>query len=118
MPSRYGEDPVAITRRLVNEMTRLRAGRLEADYSGGNDEGGVQGIHLFGRDGNRIEGSYSWDSPIWALADELLSTKYGSWAGDWSAYGTLIVDAREHRAWTEGQLQVYEADEDPVNVSF
>lgn len=124
-----GENPETITQRLLEELTKLGAVRMEARYSGGNDEGGVDDIHLFGPEDQTVETPSSWSlrkpepgedvpwyrnkdgmvsepHPLWVAADDLLSTEFGTWAGDFSAYGTLHANVQERCAWTDGSYEV------------
>lgn len=110
---------------LLQALRESGASRLEAHYSGGNDEGGVDGLKLLDADGKEFEvpnrgtyrppreGERGWgpqgqvyeEHPLWQAADEMLSTEYGSWAGEFSAYGTLYADLKENRVWREGSVQ-------------
>lgn len=128
----YGErSERSILLALLDEMSDLGADTLEAQYSGGNDEGGVQDLYLYkttpksedgDEEGGRVqienENALRYDSEVWSLCDELLSTKYYSWAGDFSAWGTLFVSAAERRAWTQGSetQEVSVPDSDSINI--
>lgn len=112
--------------KLFAALREAGASRLEADYSGGNDEGGVNGIKLFDAEGVELTAPDSWVErdpkpgdqewairdgkvseyhPLWEAADGMLSTEYGSWAGEFRAYGTLFADLKENRVWREGDVQ-------------
>lgn len=97
---------------------------LAAQYAGGNDEGGVEDITLYadlaksdegvtGKQPLEYDGGYQ--DPIWDLCGQILSTQYGSWAGDWSASGTLYVDVAAKHCWKSGQMQVWADDDDPLD---
>jgi len=111
---------------LLDEMGKLGATRLEAEYSGGNDEGGVNSLKLFGADDAEMEAPEAWITrepkegdepyrirdgvvheyhPLWEAADGMLSTEFGSWAGEFSAMGTLYANVSENRVWREGSYE-------------
>ncbi len=115
---------------IFAQMRDFGADYLEAGYSGGNDEGGVNDITLFRRAAPRkrkdvaemkvagklvrmerialpAPGYIDYDHPLHEAIDELLSIDFGTWAGEFHAYGTIIADAytgdltREGSASTE-----------------
>lgn len=98
-------------------LLREREGvtRMEASYSGGNDEGGTDEIFLI-RGDQREKFDGPWDDPLHRAVDELLSTKFGTWAGEWEANGYLYVTLDPPAAWTEGVMMISEGDEDPLGV--
>ena len=69
-------------------------------YNGGNDEGGVDDITLtleaVDENGKNIEVDYptQWNGGefLAELLEGPVDSKYGSWAGEFSAYGTLTWD--------------------------
>lgn len=65
--------------------------KLHAHYQGGNDEGGADEVTAVKADGS--EESFGWDDPMSQLVNDVLSEKYGSWAGEFEAYGTITIDA-------------------------
>lgn len=96
--------PDPATKAKVFEMLKARgATKAVLHYQGGNDEGGVDDVHLFIRPavgGEPISvdlDPYSYsggpDAELVALLEEPIDSKYGSWAGEFSAYGTLTWDA-------------------------
>lgn len=101
-----GEDPKAITRGLLVVIEKLGATRMEASYSGGNDEGGVDQIRLF--NGQTPVEAPDDEHPLWEFADNLLSTEYGTWAGEFHASGILHANVNGKRAWTEGTYETYD----------
>jgi hypothetical protein len=111
----YGESEQAVKDRLLHTLHEHGIHRIEAAYSGGHDEGGIQELSAFNRQGNKIEGHDNWEDPVYQACNDVLSTKFFSWAGEWSAYGTLYVDMGERRAWTEGQMEVMDTDKDPLD---
>lgn len=127
----FGGDPASTKNALFEQMRLLGAAKLEADYSGGNDEGGVGSIRLIAADGTNLDGfdmwttrkpkkgeqAYSHDGlihephPLYEAADEVLSLEFGTWAGEFEAYGTLYADASTRKVWREGSIQSgYDSD--------
>ncbi|HSE44249.1 MAG TPA: hypothetical protein VLA89_02860 [Gemmatimonadales bacterium] len=118
--------------KLFAEMGKIGAVKLEAHYSGGNDEGGVQSIEVLRNDkGKDIPIPEMWLTrpataedrpwqvrdglvhtyhPLWEAADEMLSTEFGSWAGDFTAYGTLHADVKQKKVWRDGEISSYTDD--------
>jgi hypothetical protein len=85
---------------------------LEASYSGGNDEGGVDEITVLKDDRGEtvtIE-NLNWQHPLTEACDAMLSTEFGSWAGDWTAYGTLFADRQQDKVWRAGEMSSYSED--------
>lgn len=117
---------------LLRAVREAGAVRLEADYSGGNDEGGVNGIRIWDAKGEELtapdsftqrdpkpgdsewairDGKVSEYHPLWQAADDMLATEFGSWAGEFSAYGTLFVDTVEGKVTRSGEVQSgYDSD--------
>lgn len=136
----YGQSPNKYVADALEQMRALGADRMEAGYSGGNDEGGVNDIKLFDAAGKEIEapdfylerepragdpeyaireGKVREQHPLWEAADSIMSTKYGTWCGEFEAYGTLFVDVKTGKAWTEGDYQVYTSyDDGAIEVNF
>lgn len=133
----FGKDPDQYVAKLLEKMNELGAVRLEAYYSGGNDQGGIEELQvLIDEDGKSIEPppqfaetDEKWPNGnpkviydptgFWQSANDILSTRYGSWAGDFEAYGTLYVDVKEGRAWVQGTEGVTHYEEiDPIEVKF
>ena len=117
---------------LLAAISEAGGVRMEAEYSGGNDEGGVNGITVFDAEGKTLDipdtitrsqrpGDSEWqvkdglvteNHPIWQAADDMLSTEFYTWAGEFSAYGTLYADTREKKVWREGEYQTGQYDHD------
>src|SRR5262245_4378264 len=113
----YARHEHDVYREMLDAMSRYGVHRLEATYSGGHDEGGVEEIDvLLGASGDplEIEGVDDWNHDLNRLANEVLSTKFYSWAFDFSAMGRLIVDINERRIWTEGEVERYAPDQEPI----
>ena len=90
------------TKARVFAMLKTRGAiRAILSYNGGNDEGGVDEITLVlegvDENGNNIVVNYptQWDGgeELAKLLEGPVDSKYGSWAGEFSAYGTLTWDA-------------------------
>lgn len=99
---------------LIAAIEEAGADLMEAVYSGGNDEGGVDDVLLYRRfeengEEQRVQIAYAggWSDPVWELANEMMSSKYYSWAGEFEASGTLYCDTREKHAWTDGSEMVW-----------
>lgn len=115
----WDANPNEIRRAIVREMNRLGAYRLEGEYSGGHDEGGLQTLDLYDRKDTLITPAISTDA-LWSAVDALLSTKYYTWALEGYVYGNVHVDLKEKRAWTEGSEEYteYRDDPDPIELSW
>ena len=93
-------DPV--TKNQVFALLSARgAHKAVLRYNGGNDEGGVDSITLHFPIGegqfNEVDLPTAWqaggeDRELAELLEAPVDAKYGSWAGDFSAYGTLTWD--------------------------
>ena len=110
----YGRSEHDVKRALLRVVRDRGVHRIEAQYSGGHDEGGVQDMQAWDRAGNEVE-IEGWDDPLWQACDDVLSTKFFSWALGFSVEGKLIVDLEEKRAWTEGQYEDWVPDEEPLD---
>ena len=129
MPDQYGYSSAQeILPRLLSTLKEVGGDYVEADYSGGNDEGGVDDVRVYRRfeengEEQKVEieaGTGRWGDPIYDLCNEVMSSKYYTWAGEFYASGTLYVDAREKRVWTEGgeTIDAPNPDYDEINVSL
>lgn len=104
---------------IFEEMVKLGADVAQADYSGGNDEGGVDGVSLFryavDANGERkleqISNVDHYEHPLHLAFDELLGHDFGSWAGEYQAEGTVTANLIEQTITREGQMQTYDTDE-------
>jgi hypothetical protein len=115
----YGRDANEVRRDLVREMNRLGAVHLDGSYSGGHDEGGLDQLEVYDKDNNQIDG-LNYDHALWQAVENLLSTKFYSWALECSVHGHVYVDLRKRRAWTEGEEEVmeYREDADPIDLRW
>jgi hypothetical protein len=86
----YGKTEHDVKRDLLATMKRHGVHRIEAQYSGGHDEGGVQDLVAFGPDGTMDVEKFI--DELYDACNEVLSTKFFSWALGASVYGTLYVD--------------------------
>lgn len=115
-----GQDPQTLIRKALARMKEEGIVRIAADYSGGNDEGGVQSGRAFKSDGTEIELPSPWSSTdkydedsLVAICDDILGTHYGTWAGDFYAYGTLYIDPSDERTcWREGSYETPSSEDD------
>lgn len=119
------QSPVSIKSTIFSEMEKLGADYMEAGYSGGNDEGGVDDVQLFRRAAprkrknveemkvagklTRMErialpppGYLDYEHPLHEAIDSLLSIDFGTWCGEFHAYGTVIADLRTRTVTREG----------------
>ena len=87
------------TKNKVFALLKARgATKAVLSYNGGNDEGGVDEIVLSGPEIDDIDLPTVWnasgaDRELAELLEAPVDYKYGSWAGEFSAYGTLTWDA-------------------------
>lgn len=113
----YGRHEHDVKRELLATMKRLGAHKIEATYSGGHDEGGVQDFEAWNGAGELLmphdENREDYDKLVRAC-DEVLSTKFFSWALGCSVSGTLYVDLATKRAWTSGSIEEWVDDKDPL----
>jgi hypothetical protein len=109
---RYETDPQVYVRQCIDELTKLGAVRLEATYSGGNDEGGVDEIQIFNAADEALAFEGNWEHPLQEAANDLLSTEFYTWAGEFYAYGTLHVDVVTGKARREGTYETPQGRED------
>lgn len=132
----FGGDSVGTKNALLDLMREHGASKLEAEYSGGNDEGGVNGLKLLDADGEAIETPEMWITrppkkgerayaadgliyeyhPLYEAVDNVLALEFGTWAGDFNAFGTLYADATTREVRREGSISHEEYDDD--NGSF
>ena len=110
----YGESEHDVKTRLLRVMKEEGVHRVQAAYSGGHDEGGVQSLRAWNAAGEE-RGPSSYDEPLWQVCDEVLTTKFFSWALGFTVEGILYVDLGEKRCWTEGQMETWAQDEDPLD---
>jgi hypothetical protein len=119
----YGRYEDDILDAMLSAMRKYGVHRFEGTYSGGHDDGGLQEVNLlWDRAGNDVEidGIDSYTHELRMCADEVLSTKFFSWALGFDVSGRLIVDMDERRAWTEGQQEEirYIDDPDPLRMTW
>lgn len=98
--------------KLFAAMKEHGVSYLEASYSGGNDEGGVDEVEILkDADGGSITiENMAWEHPIHEACDSVLGTEFGSWAGEFTAYGRLYADMKEGKVWRTGQQSSYHDD--------
>lgn len=111
--TQYGYPSAAEAKsKLFETMRSHGVAYLEASYSGGNDEGGVDDIEVMKDDrGELVEiAKLNWQHPLMEACDRMLSVEFGSWAGDYSAYGTLFADIKQDKVWRSGEMSSYDED--------
>lgn len=123
-------DPREYAAKVLEQLSLLGAEFMWATYEGGNDEGGVTGIVLYrsvvqdnlsepgGIDEIQLPTPLTWESALWRATDELLSTEFGTWAGDYSAEGCVYAIASQKRVWSDGTEMVRSDDGRGFEVDF
>lgn len=100
---------------VYTKLQELKIGKVEVEFSGGGDEGGVDSISLIKDDDpDQIINVNLWgskeDNPLDADLVEALSNPvydaYGTFAGEFSVYGTLIWNAVEMKCYMKGSETV------------
>lgn len=112
----YGESEDAVRNRLIHVLHEHKIHKIEATYNGGHDEGGVDDLQAWDKDGNELEVDTSnWEDPVMKACNDVLTTKFLSWALGCSVYGTLYVDMAQKRVWTEGSIEEWVDDKEPID---
>lgn len=171
------QSPASLKLGILDAVEALGATYMEAGYSGGNDEGGINDVAVFrpvtkenpaflvyelhvqnygpkkgelvrsygpttgpfltkakaqagAKAKGLVRGYYEvvqvtddkvhlvdadvgdWESGLLALTNDLLSLDFGTWAGDFSAHGTLYADVPSGRVWRTGETSTYQPDRD------
>lgn len=96
-------------------LAELGAVKADVEYSGGHDEGGVDGIAITLGDGSRLD-TCDWPrdeekNPHWRLAELLalpVYEKYYSFAGEFSVHGNVVWDVAEKKVMLDGSETVEE----------
>jgi hypothetical protein len=121
--------------RAYNAMDKIGVAKVIGHFSGGNDEGGYDEISFLDAEGNEVAvpgasdrsyfsvydemsqhewGGGGWrktsikEGPAAAIADhlyEVIDGAYGSFAGEFSVYGDVIVDVKAHKTSIVGEEQ-------------
>lgn len=133
--------------KVILEMEKLGADYLVATYTGGNDSGGVDGIRIYSGEieilayeeddlgypihraleagsltdisekmSEEADGEYA--HPLWIACDRLLSTEYYSWAGEFTAEGSVFAVRKNRRVWSRGIEQVYADSPRTIDVTL
>lgn len=114
----YGRPEEDVMRALVRVMRKNGVHKLDAEYSGGHDEGGVQSIVVMNSKGEPMElENLTWDHELWQACDEVMATKYYTWALEGYVCGWLHADLDDGRVWTDGQEEQtsYVPMRDPID---
>ena len=123
-------DPKIDKERVFTLLRQKSATKAVVEYSGGNDEGGVNSIiltiqlangeleerdflvwycggyqYLGGGGYKRLNEWENEDQELSELLQGPVDEKYGSWAGDFSAYGELIWDVEGGTVVLEDNVQ-------------
>src|SRR5262245_61251698 len=88
----YGETIEEVKNRLIHTLHEHGVHKVEGTYSGGHDEGGVDELTAYDKDGNALELEEKWDEPVRQACNDMLTTKFFSWALGASVYGSFGVD--------------------------
>ena len=119
-----GQDPQTLIRKALARMKEDGFVKVTADYSGGNDSGGVTNGRGFKADGTEIELPSAWsgdddkydEDSLVAICDDILGTHFGTWAGEFYAQGTLYIDPTDPKGqgvcWREGTYETPSYDDD------
>ena len=117
-----GQDPQTLIRKALARMQEEGFVKVQADYSGGNDSGGVTRSAVGSRPTaprsncpsawSGDDDKYDEDSLV-AICDDILGTHFGTWAGEFYASGTLYLDPSDERTcWREGTYETPSYDDD------
>jgi len=105
----------------IFEMLKARkAHRAEVVFSGGNDEGGVESVTLFGPGRKMTElkdlSKYNWetrqyecpddDSVLYRLLEKPVDDEYGSFAGEYYVSGKIVFRTKTKEIVMEGEEEV------------
>ena len=129
-------DKATLKSAILAGVQELGGTYAEASYSGGNDEGGVDGVSIYrlaeeGQteniahlhlgvdyddyitcvDVSPAREGFGWDDPLWDAFQDLLNHDFGTWAGDFSASGSVFVDVDKKRIWRTGEISTYTDDD-------
>lgn len=96
-------------------LAEIGAVKADVEFSGGHDEGGVDGIAITLGDGSRLD-TCDWPrdeekNPHWRLAELLalpVYDKYYSFAGEFSVHGNVVWDVAEKKVMMDGSETVEE----------
>jgi hypothetical protein len=118
----YGETEDEVRNRFIHTMHEYGVYAICAQYSGGHDEGGIDDFDYV-QDKNGDEVSFDgktatqldWDHPFRRACEDVLTTKFFSWALGASVYGTFNFDMHKRRVWTEGSIEEYVDDQTPID---
>jgi hypothetical protein len=115
----YGKTEASAFNDLIHRMHEYGVSRLEATYHGGHDEGGVEEFYAFDEQDAPLEiENMNWEHPLQASCNEVLSTKFLSWALGCTVVGTLHANLKEKRIWTQGEIESFVPDEEPIEWTW
>lgn len=134
-------DNVSDKTKVWRAMEAKGVSRIDAHFSGGNDEGGVTNYTIYDTEGKAFldqpppEGvmgpardiypftheEFYGHSDYWpkegslaAILERPVDSEYGSWAGDFSAHGTCVWDLKTRKVTMQGEESTYQ----PFNKHF
>lgn len=100
-------------RRCFELMAEAGVARAAVEFSGGNDEGGVDAIRLYDADGKEVRSLEGWEETYAKSRGDLVrelerpvDDKYGSFAGDFYVRGTVVWDLAARSCVMDGEEQV------------
>jgi hypothetical protein len=99
---------------VYDALSALNVSEARVTFSGGNDEGGADALSLIKADDPTV----TYDVNLWGGDDEKVDKdlvqrlcepiydQYGSFAGEFSVYGTLIWNVTTRKCYIDGQESV------------
>jgi hypothetical protein len=112
----YGKTIKQVKEELIHTLHLNKIYRLEGRYEGGHDEGGLEELQAWDKQGNELDIQDGGD--VWHICNDVLTTKFLSWALGASVVGTLHVDMGKRKVWTEGEIEMFVPDENPIDWSI
>ena len=115
----YGKTEEAAFNGLIHRMHEYGVYRIEATYQGGHDEGGVEELQAWDSAAvlMEIEGM-AWDHPLQEACNDVLSTKFLSWALGCTVVGILHADLELKKIWTSGEREEFVPDKEPIEWTW
>lgn len=105
--------------KVLDYLARKGIAQVAVSYSGGNDDGHITEILVRYNDGAATHAALSstefmanFGEPLFEALCRPLDDKYYSWAGEFSAWGSLIWDAPSRKVFFDGK----ETEEIVINV--
>jgi hypothetical protein len=113
----YDETIEDVRNRLIHALHKNGIWKVEGSYSGGHDEGGLDSYDFkcWDKAGTELEVPTGYDDEVFKACNDVLTTKFFSWALDGWVAGKLYVDMKKRKVWTEGQHEEMVDDDDPID---